>query len=167
MIEMIAIDQIILNLFSQYRVEWLSFIMLTITYMGGYLMIGGLTTLSIISLYIHNKTKQILALLITVGGSAGTVYLLKNLFYKARPFTEMIYTETSSSFPSGHATLAMALYGFLIYTIWKHEKHPLQKPVIWVLAILILLVGISRLYLGVHYLSDVLVGFVIGFIIIS
>lgn len=157
-----AIDQNVLNFFINLRVEWLTFLMLIITYSGSYVVIGGLTTLSALSFFIHKHYLRIITLLISVGGSAVTVYLLKNLFYRARPLTEALYLESTYSFPSGHATWAMALYGFIFYTIWTHQKHHLKNPFIIFLGALIILVGASRLYLGVHYLSDVLAGFAIG-----
>ena len=159
-----SIDENVLQFFVSQRLGWLSFLVLTITYSGGYLVVSGVTFLSALSFYIHRQTDKILPLFISVFGSAATVFIIKHIFYRARPLSAAIYLETSSSFPSGHATIAMALYGFLVYTIWKHEKHHLQNPAIWGLVILILLIGISRLYLGVHYLSDVLVGYMIGFI---
>ncbi|MEY2703031.1 MAG: hypothetical protein RLY43_1669 [Bacteroidota bacterium] len=156
------IDQSVLNFLVSARTEWLSFLMLVVTYSGSYLIISGTTFLSALSFYIHRHYQRILPLLVSIGGSATTVYLLKHIFYKARPITEALYFETSSSFPSGHATMAMALYGFIIYTIWTHEKHHLKNPFIIFLGVLIIFVGLSRLYLGVHYLSDVLAGFFIG-----
>lgn len=159
-----AIDQSVLNFFVANRVEWLSFLMLVITYCGSYLIVIGLTLLSAISFYIHKHTARILPLFIAVGGSAATTYIIKHLFYRARPIIEALYLETSSSFPSGHATAAMALYGFILYTIWKFDKHRLKKPFAVFLFVLIALIGASRLYLGVHYLSDVLVGYLIGLI---
>ncbi len=158
------VDQTVLNFFVSSRVEWLSFIILVITYSGSYVVISGLTFLSVVSFYIHKHTARILPLLVSISGSAATVYILKHVFYRARPLAEALYLETSSSFPSGHATMAMALYGFILYTIWKHDKHYLKNSFIVSLSALIILVGASRLYLGVHYLSDVLVGYVIGFI---
>ncbi len=158
------IDQTVLDFFVANRVIWLSFTMLVITYSGSYMLVGGLTFLSAASFYIHKHTIKAISLLVSVGGSAVTVFILKNIFYRARPFTEAIYIESSSSFPSGHATFAMALYGFILYIIWKHDKHPLKNPFIIFLSALIPLIGISRLYLGVHYFSDVLAGYIIGFI---
>lgn len=158
------IDQSVLSFFTNNRIEWLSFFMLVITYSGSYMLVGGLTFLSALSFYIHKHFSRILSLLISVGGSAITVFIIKNIFYRVRPLTEAIYLETSSSFPSGHATMAMALYGFLFYVIWRHDKHHLRNPFIIFLFILIILVGLSRLYLGVHYFSDVLAGYAIGFI---
>ena len=157
-------DQAVLNFFVANRVEWLSFLMLIITYSGSYILAGGLTILSFLSFFIHKHKASAISLLISVGGSLTSVFILKNILQKARPLTEALYLESSSSFPSGHATIAMALYGFILYTLWKHNKHHLKNPLIIFLAILIPLIGLSRLYLGVHYLSDVLVGYIIGFI---
>lgn len=158
------IDQVVLNFFVSNRVEWLSFIMLVVTYSGSYLLVSGLTFLSAVSFYINKHTARILPFLVTIGGSAITAYVIKHIFYRARPIAEALYLETGSSFPSGHATMAMALYGFILYSIWKHDKHYLKKPFMIFLFALIILVGISRLYLGVHYLSDVLIGYAIGLI---
>jgi membrane-associated phospholipid phosphatase len=158
-------DQIVLNFFVNNRIEWLSFVMLVITYSGSYMIVSGVTFLSAISFYIHKHTARILSLLITIGGSAMTTAILKIILERARPPLQfMLYPETGFSFPSGHATAAMALYGFLLYTIYKHDKHYLKKPFIILLSALIILVGVSRLYLGVHYLSDVLAGYAVGLI---
>lgn len=158
------IDQNVLKFFMQNRTEWLSVFMVSITYAGSYMLIGGTSLLSAASFYIHRHTEKIIPLFTIIGGSAATTYAIKHLFSRARPLTEAFYLETGSSFPSGHATFAMALYGFFIYITWKADEHHLKNPLIIFLAILIFLVGLSRLYLGVHYLSDVLGGYLVGFI---
>lgn len=159
-----SLDQLVLNFFVNSRVEWLSFIVLVITYCGSYIVVSGLTFLFAVSFYIHKHTARIFPLLVAVGGSTVTTYIIKHIFFRARPLAEALYLESGSSFPSGHATVAMALYGFLLYTIWKYDKHYLKKPLIIFLLILIVLIGVSRLYLGVHYLSDVLAGYAVGLI---
>ena len=156
-----SIDQIVLNFFVNSRLEWLTFVMLVITYMGNTIMIGVLTFLSAISFYIHKHTARIFPLLVSVGGSSVTVYILKIIFDRARP-AGALYPEFSSSFPSFHATAAVALYGFFLYIIWKHDKHYLKKPFMIFLFALIVLIGVSRLYLAEHYLTDVLAGYVLG-----
>ncbi len=139
----------------------LDFIFLTITYSGGVLVVMLVTLLSIISFYIHRHKSRIAPLLIAVGGSSLTTWIIKHTLDVPRPLGAL-YTESTPSFPSGHATASMALYGFLFWTIYRHEKHPLQNKSLLFLGLLIALIGASRLYLGVHYLSDVIVGYAIG-----
>ncbi len=149
----------------------LDFIFLTITYSGGVLVVMLVTLLSIISFYIHRHRSHIAPLLVAVGGSSLTTWVIKHLLDVPRPLGAL-YTESTPSFPSGHATASMALYGFLFWTIYRHHdvakalpgkrKHPLQNKSLLFLGLLIALIGASRLYLGVHYLSDVLVGYTIG-----
>ena len=158
-----VIDQSVLNFFADNKTEWLSFAMLVVTYLGNYVLVGCLTLLSAVSFYIHKHAYRILPLLISVGGSFATVFILKYAFDRARPLGNL-YSEFSPSFPSYHAAAAIALYGFFLYIIWNHDKHRLKNPLVVFLAVLIVLIGLSRLYLGVHYLSDVLVGYAVGFI---
>lgn len=122
------------------------------------------TALSALSFLIRKQTKKILPLFISIGGTALTIFLLKNIFGKARPADEAFYLEKSFSFPSGHAAISIALYGFLFLTIWRHDKHHLKNKTLILLGLLIFLVGLSRLYLGVHYFSDVLAGYLVGLI---
>lgn len=92
-------------------------------------------------------------------------YILKLIFGRQRPIELMIIDETGYSFPSGHAMTSIAFYGFLIYLIYKYIKVKYVKNIIILfLSLLIALVGFSRLCLGVHYPSDVLVGFTVGYI---
>ena len=163
-----AVDQSILQFFVDHRVEWLSFVMLTITYAGGYMIAGGVALLSTLSFYIHDHTRRILPFFIAIVGSSATTYILKHLIERTRPIYQL-YFEDGFSFPSGHATTAMALYGFLILVIWQHtESNKKTKYLsIFFLSLLVILIGVSRLYLGMHYLSDVLVGYLIGFIWLS
>ena len=86
--------------------------------------------------------------------------LLKNIIERPRPFGINKIIENGFSFPSGHSMAAMAFYGFLIFLIFRYIKN---KKLKWSLSILlsflIVLIGLSRIYLGVHYLSDVIGAF--------
>ena len=84
--------------------------------------------------------------------------LLKRILRRPRPTEFRIVEETGYSFPSGHSMVSMAFYGYLIYLIYRYIKWSL----IVLLSILICLIGISRIYLGVHYTSDVLGGFLLS-----
>ena len=89
--------------------------------------------------------------------------LLKGILQRPRPTEYRIIEETGYSFPSGHSMISMAFYGYLIYLIYKYVKNKYIKWIsIVALSVLICTIGISRIYLGVHYTSDVLGGFLIS-----
>lgn len=89
--------------------------------------------------------------------------VLKFIVQRERPNELRMIDETSYSFPSGHSMISMAFYGYFIYLIYKYVKNKYLKSILIVLlSVLIVLIGFSRIYLGVHYTSDVLSGFVIS-----
>ena len=89
--------------------------------------------------------------------------LLKRILQRPRPTEYRIIEESGYSFPSGHSMISMAFYGYLIYLIYKYVENKNVKCIlISLLSVLICLIGISRIYLGVHYTSDVLGGFLIS-----
>ena len=89
--------------------------------------------------------------------------LFKNIIQRPRPDGYRLIAESGYSFPSGHSMVSMAFYGFIIYLIYKYVKNKYIKwGLITLLSILIITIGISRIYLGVHYTSDVLAGFLIS-----
>ena len=89
--------------------------------------------------------------------------LLKRILQRPRPTEFRIVEETGYSFPSGHSMVSMAFYGYLIYLIYRYIKNKYVKwTLITILSILICLIGISRIYLGVHYTSDLIGGFLLS-----
>ena len=126
---------------------------------------GAITLLSItIILLLGLKNKKIgLLVALNLLISTGLNLLLKNIVQRPRPNEFRLIDETGYSFPSGHSMVSMAFYGFLIYLIYKFVKSKrLKWALIIILSALIITIGISRMYLGVHYTSDVLAGFTIS-----
>ena len=91
--------------------------------------------------------------------------VLKQVFNRARPSLEHLVTVNTLSYPSGHSMSAMAFYGFLIFLCVRYRMPDWVRYLfIAILTLLILSIGISRIYLGVHYPSDVAAGFIGGLI---
>ncbi|MGM0875253.1 MAG: phosphatase PAP2 family protein [Bacillota bacterium] len=92
-------------------------------------------------------------------------YLLKEVYIRDRPSFNAVYEASHYSFPSGHAMNSTAIYGFLCYLLIIHyTKNNKQKNLLLIVTIILIsLIGISRIYLGVHYLTDILAGFSAGF----
>lgn len=118
----------------------------------------------IIALFLWKKYSKkeglFFAIVALVGGIS--IQLFKLIFERARPLNMMV-AETSSSLPSGHATFAVVLFGLLIYFVLIKNGSRLFKRNFVVFSILmIILIGFSRLYLNVHWFTDVIVGFSLG-----
>ena len=131
-----------------------------ITNFGGALVLIGTTIILVISI----KNRRIgLSIIVNLGIVTGLNIVLKQIVQRPRPTEYRIVNETGYSFPSGHSMVSMAFYGFLIYLIYKYVKNQYLKiGLITFLSILIISIGISRIYLGVHYTSDVMAGFCIS-----
>ncbi|MEP7372183.1 MAG: phosphatase PAP2 family protein [Chitinophagaceae bacterium] len=93
------------------------------------------------------------------------MFLLKYLFRRKRPLHPLLKAVKGLSFPSGHAIMAVTFYGLLLYIImYSVDVAWLRYLLGFLLVLLIILIGFSRVYLRVHYASDVLAGFIIGMI---
>jgi len=113
-------------------------------------------------LFIRKNWWRLLALFLAVGIGQAVLNILKVAFQRPRPKTEMFVF--SYSFPSGHVFSATVIYGFCIYLTFRFINNSVIKWIVSaLLALLILLIGFSRIYLGVHWLSDTLAGYVTGF----
>ena len=131
-----------------------------ITNFGGAIFLIGLT----VSLIILIKNKKIgLSIFANLVIITALNQLLKRILQRPRPTEFRIVEETGYSFPSGHSMVSMAFYGYLIYLIYKYvENKYIKWSLICILSCLVILIGTSRIYLGVHYTSDVLGGFLIS-----
>lgn len=94
--------------------------------------------------------------------------MVKYMVRRERPVGIRIIEEGGFSFPSGHSTVSMAFYGYLIYLIFKNVKSRILKiSLITGLSILIILIGLSRIYLGVHFISDVIGGYMLALLYLT
>ncbi len=119
--------------------------------------------LLLIYLFIKNWKRAIEIACIGIGGFIVN-YVMKLSFHRIRPPHPLINRIQNFSFPSGHATSAFIFYGLLTYLVWKINIPKLYKYIVgFILILFSLLIGFSRVYLRVHYPSDVLAGFCIGF----
>lgn len=112
------------------------------------------------------KDKKIkISLVIILLGVTIINNLIKVIVARPRPDINRLVRETGYSFPSGHSITSMVFYGYLVYLIYKYiDNKKIKIPLMIFLIILIPIIGLSRIYLGVHYTSDVLCGFLLGIV---
>jgi membrane-associated phospholipid phosphatase len=93
------------------------------------------------------------------------MFILKLIFRRDRPVGPLLQAARGFSFPSGHALMSVTFYGLLILIVWQNVKQGWLKWTLSVLLVLLIIViGLSRVYLRVHYASDVLAGFSVGLV---
>ncbi|MHB8070547.1 MAG: phosphatase PAP2 family protein [Candidatus Cryosericum sp.] len=126
--------------------------------------VAALVALVAILVLWNRRRRSALALALACLGSEATIYFGKAGFGRPRPPAVLsAVTELDASFPSGHANISVALYALGFYLLFRVVRSPRLKHLCLVLACLFpLLIGFSRLYLGAHYLSDVLAGWGVG-----
>lgn len=160
----VAADLRIDVLLATFRHPLTAAFFLWVALLGENVTVVAITIVACIFLYIWHKRPYIPGIVLATAGSGLMTYVVKILVHRARPSGIIpFFTETSFSFPSGHATSAVALYGFLVY-FFLHTHRPKKEK--WFTLFLSLLtiasIGFSRLYLGVHFFSDVWGGYLIG-----
>ncbi len=156
------IDQSILYTLSTWRTPNLVHLFLVITQLGSWITVLTVVLSTSFALWLKKEWHYIVPFWITVAGSGMVMSLAKVLFQRPRP-TAAVYVESTMSFPSGHATIAIALWGFLTYLAVHHATKRWHKILLGCCGLtLILAIGFSRLYLGVHFFTDVLGGYLLG-----
>ena len=159
----VSIDTRLDNLLYFYRDEMLVKGFLWITLLGKAKIVLSVAALCTVLFWIRNKREFILPFWMTLAGSGVFSLLGKVAFHRQRPPGIGVYTEASFSFPSGHATIVVACYGFIVYSLWRQaQRWNIRLNLLFGGSALILAIGFSRLYLGVHFLSDVLGGYLLG-----
>ena len=160
-----AVDNYIFSFLSAHMINpHLTNFMIAVTYFASAVFLP-IAYMGVLLLYIFMKNyiRVIEISVIGIGGFMIT-YFMKLTFHRIRPPDPLIEPLQSFSFPSGHATSGFIYYGLLAYLIWKTTIPKQYKYLAAVILILFsILIGFSRIYLRVHYASDVVAGFCVGF----
>ena len=165
--EELLIDKLAYNiLVEKLRSPTLTIFMKTITKLSNTTFIVALAILlTLLFQFLWKKEKIAMLIPTNLVIIALINQILKLIFQRDRPIGYRLIEMTGYSFPSGHAMVSMAFYGLLIYIIYHFiKKKSLRITLVTINIIIIFLIGISRVYLGVHYLSDVVTGYSISII---
>jgi len=162
-------DQKGYQLVSELKSESTTGLMLVLTFFGsalfilpGYFLLAGVV-------YYYTKNRILSITIIIIGLlSRLLLFLIKNIFKRDRPLEPLMEDVTGFSYPSGHSFSSFALYGLITYFIWKSN---IKTGIKWLLSVLLILfaisIAVSRVYLNVHYTSDVTAGFCLSLIWLS
>ncbi len=147
---------------SHIHTPFLDWLMTTLTILGNPFYITSLASLLCLWLLARKRYQSALLCAITMSSSIILLNILKASFDKVRPNGGLIETF-GSSFPSGHAMMSVVLASLLSYTIIRHIKSDVRKNALYFsVFMLAVCIGFSRVYLNVHWASDVLAGFFVG-----
>jgi undecaprenyl-diphosphatase len=154
-----AFDDAAREIILSFRDEALNELVIAFTYVGDAKVLGSLCIFSVIGLFLYRKWLSGILLLASIGSSYVLNLVLKNAFERERPLGNRLLEEDGFSFPSGNAMVGTSFYLFSAFLLYQRY----QKPwILWIGTILPFFLGISRVYVGVHYPSDILAGFSIG-----
>jgi undecaprenyl-diphosphatase len=136
---------------------------MALTFMGSLVFITLLSLVVILWLVLAHSHRRLYAFVASVAGAAILNQALKLVFQRARPENPLVIAH-GYSFPSGHSMTAMAFYGTLAYVIYfSAEGHRIVRIIaVAVCGLMVVAIGTSRIYLGVHYFSDVVAGYAAG-----
>ena len=137
-----------------------------ITSFSNTLQLCVIVILTILFLIKIKKKKEAINVATVFCFSAILMQILKWIFQRNRPDVNRLIEISGFSYPSGHSLMSFVFYGLLIYLINKNYKGKYKKIIIAILASIIVLIGFSRIYLGVHYFTDVILGYSIALLIL-
>ena len=159
----LVIDQSIYNFFYNFSSSQATVIFLIITFLASKEFIILMCLIFILISLIKRKYQTSFLIILNIVISLLLNQTFKAIIRRERPFELMLVNESGYSFPSGHSMTALIFYGYFIYLTWESNLKKISKILITILnIILILLVGISRIYLGVHYPTDVIGAYFLG-----
>jgi undecaprenyl-diphosphatase len=159
-----GIDDSTMRFMASHQVPWISNLMVEVTMLGTGIVVAMIVAVSALFLWLYSYRNSATLLLVTTLGGLLLNNVLKLGFDRPRPqFFEWGTQVMSSSFPSGHAMSAAIVYPTIAYLAARLQKTRLARVLtLLAAAILVALISASRLYLGVHYPSDVVAGVIVG-----
>lgn len=160
-------DRPLLTMIARHRAGWLSAVLRAVTWLGSPLVVAGVVAVAAAAVYWRTRRLRVFALAaVVLGGAELLETVTKTMVSRARPPLALRVAGVSadgSSFPSGHATLAAAGYGLIALLMAGICTRRAHRIALWASAVVVAgLVGVSRIYLGVHWASDVLTGWLLG-----
>lgn len=158
--QIVQVDIRVANLLSAFRDPSLVRFFTVVTAFGSWMVIVILAIAASILMWLRHRLHYLPGLWIVLIGNQLTVTVLKNIFARPRPELA-VYGESSYSFPSGHSAVSVAFFGFMTYVMIRERIGPVLVSFV-AGVLLVFLIGLSRIYLGEHYLSDVLNGYLVG-----
>ncbi len=161
-----SFDNSVLYALLQLRGEPLTSFMRDVSFFGEWYILLPLAAVLVFLFSRAGLTKEATELAYSVVGTSVVIVFLKTIADRPRPPEALqLVSEVGYSFPSWHAAIAVAFWGYLVYVALRRIKNrSIRLLLVSLTVLLILTICFSRLYLGVHYFSDVLAGFAIGLI---
>ncbi|WP_277585246.1 phosphatase PAP2 family protein [Psychrobacillus antarcticus] len=159
--KIVQFDQYVISFIQGFESPTITSIMKFFTYVGSFNIVFGIFVIVAFFLYFVLKHRSELLLFVTVViGTPIINQILKQFFHRVRPDLHRLIEIGGYSFPSGHAMNALAVYGILSFLLWRHIPSRLGRTTLIIIStIMVLMIGTSRIYLGVHYPSDIISGY--------
>lgn len=167
--ELATFDKVAIQIVRGFENPFLTIVMKSFTFMGSPQAV--ITITLVVMYFVLRRKKHYLEgffFLMALLGGWGLEALFKSIFHRVRPGINRLIDITGYSFPSGHATVGFAFYGMLAYLLYINLKNRRARILIpFLILVMVFFIGISRIYLGVHYPSDVIAGFATGGLVLS
>jgi undecaprenyl-diphosphatase len=158
-----ALDAAALTYLQQFSSPTLTQVMVILSLLGSEVVwaLGGVLLVAFI---LQRRWGAGGMLVLVTAGAQVLNDILKGVFHRSRPeaWASGILAVQQFSFPSGHAMISAAFYSYLAYVSWQLIRGSLRVVLVVGLSVLVILIGVSRIYLGAHYLSDVIAGYLAG-----
>lgn len=157
----LTFDSMVISFIQGLETPALTVVMKFFTNIGSTISIIVISLLALFFLYkVFDYRSELLLFTIVIAGTPIINSILKEFFHRTRPDLHRLIEIGGYSFPSGHAMNAMAVYGIISFLLWRHLPTRMGRTILIIISsVFILMIGISRIYLGVHYPSDIIGGY--------